>query len=337
MNSFGRLFRVSLFGESRGECVGALLDGCPAGVKLAEGDFEPDMARRRAGALGTTPRLEPDRPHIASGTFNGRTTGAPILIMIRNEDACDGAGAKKPKMARPGHADLVAEGKFSGFQDWRGGGHFSGRLTAALVAAGVVAKKVVAPAAVEARLAEVSGCADFGDALKAAVASGDSVGGIVECEVSGLPVGLGEPFFDSVESLVSHAAFSIPGVKGVEFGAGFACARMTGAQMNELESAGAAGRRRKAARCDASGGANGGLTNGNVLVFRVAVRPPSTLSRPMNVIDLRTGRNAVATHDGRNDTCIALRAPVIVEAITAMVLADLLLLDQARARTFRED
>jgi len=331
MNTIGRIFRVSVLGESHGECVGVLLHGCPAGLPLGEKDFVKDIARRKPGAPGTTARREGDTPRIMSGVFNGKTTGAPILILFDNEDADCSAYDKIKNMPRPGHADFTAHAKYGGFNDHRGGGHFSGRLTLPLVAAGVVAKKIIRPAKVEARLVEVGGHAAVDKGLKRALGRGDSVGGIVECRSEGLPIGLGEPFFDSAESVLSHALFAIPAVKGVEFGYGFGSARMLGSECAD-EFVGAGGK----TGTNHAGGIHGGLTNGNELVLRVAVKPTSTINKPVRTIDLKKGRLATATFQGRHDACIALRTPVIVEAVTATVLADLMLINQERPRVARE-
>ncbi|HPW17428.1 MAG TPA: chorismate synthase, partial [Candidatus Aminicenantes bacterium] len=233
MNSFGRLFRIEIFGESHGREAGVIVDGCPAGVPLAAEDFLADLGRRKPGAPGTTARREPDAPLVRSGVHNGLTTGAPILVAFENTDVRSEDYAGFRDLPRPGHADLVARRKFGGFHDPRGGGHFSGRITVGLVAAGVVAKKLIRPAAVECALLEAGGSPDIDDAVRAAGEAGDSVGGLLECRVRELPAGLGEPFFDSVESLIGHAVFAIPGVKGVEFGSGFACTRMRGSQAND--------------------------------------------------------------------------------------------------------
>jgi len=326
MNSFGRIFRVQIFGESHGPCVGVVVDGCPAGLALEAQEFESDLSRRRAGAGGTTARREPDAIRILSGVFEGRTTGAPILLQIDNVDADPGPYEQLRFTPRPGHADLVAAKKFGGFHDPRGGGHFSGRLTVALVAASVVARKILGPVAFESRVLEAGGRADVETVVAEAVASGDSVGGVVECRVRGIRPGLGEPFFDSVESLVSHLVFSIGGVRGIEFGAGFASSRMAGSECNDpiLEIDG------KTATNHA-GGVNGGITNGNELCFRVAIKPTSSIPVPQRTVDLRTGEPATITVEGRHDACIALRTPVILEAAAAVVLADLALLQRATA------
>lgn len=327
MNQIGRMFRISLFGESHGGSLGVVIDGCPAGLPLAPADMEEDLRRRKGEGPGVTERREEDEPAIMSGWANGLTTGAPLTVVFRNTEARPADYALFADQPRPGHADFVAAKKFGGFNDIRGGGHFSGRLTLALVAAGAVAKKLAAPARISARLLEAGGSEDIESAVLAAVEAGDSVGGVIECRVRDLPAGLGEPFFDSVESLVSHMMFSIPGVKGIEFGAGFASARMLGSACND-----ALLDRRGTTETNHSGGANGGLTNGNDLVFRVAVKPPSSVRKEQRSFNMKTGRVEPFCVPGRHDACIALRAPVIVEAGTAIVLADLMLQDHVIPR-----
>ena len=234
MNIFGHNFRLAIWGESHGPQIGISIDGVPAGIPLSAEDFEADLARRRSGARGTTPRREPDIPQIVSGLYNGMTTGAPLTIEFANTDTHSQDYATVARHYRPSHADLVAYHRFNGFNDPRGGGHFSARLTVAFVAAGVVAKKMLPPGiAFDTRLTEIGGCTDparFDEVLRAAAADLDSVGGIIECRVQGVPLGLGQPFFDSAESLIAHLLFAIPAVKGVEFGSGFAGARLRGSQ-----------------------------------------------------------------------------------------------------------
>jgi len=321
MNAFGHTFRLSILGESHGPCVGILLDGCPAGLALDPAEFAADMERRRGGgAPGTTPRREDDVPLLQTGVHQGRTTGAPILILFENKSVDSSAYEKIKNTPRPGHADWVALRKYGGFADMRGSGHFSGRLTAALVAAGVVAKKLLGPALVRATLLEAGGSPDIERAVAEAMAAGDSVGGIVECRVRDLPAGLGEPFFDSAESLLAHGMFAIPAIKGIEFGDGFAACRMRGSEVNDaLEDA--QGR----TRSNHAGGINGGITNGNELVFRVGVKPTSSIRSAQQTLDLAANAQTTLSMGGRHDACIALRAPVVVEAVTAAVLADLLL------------
>ena len=318
MNSFGRLFRVHIFGESHGLCTGICMDGCPSGIALSEVDFETDLARRRSGSKGTTPRTEADVPKIMTGVFNDFTTGAPITIMFDNTNTQSGDYSQFVDIPRPGHADFVANVKYKGFADYRGSGHFSGRLTTGLVAAGVVAKKIIAPATVTSRICEIGGNAQWEEMIEKCIAERDSVGGIVECRAEGLPAGWGEPFFDSVESVVSHIIFAIPAVKGIEFGAGFAAARMFGSEHNDLLIS-VEGKN----DTNHAGGINGGITNGNPVVFRVAVKPTSSIAKPQKTMNICTGEMTTLETPGRHDTCIALRIPPVLEAATAIALADL--------------
>jgi chorismate synthase len=317
MNSFGRNFRVSIFGESHGKWVGVTIDGCPAGIVLTESDLLPDLERRKAGAAGTTPRKEEDMPIFVSGVFEGKTSGAPLTIVFENNNVRSADYEALKHTPRPGHADFVLNRKFDGFNDPRGGGHSSGRLTVALVAAGIVAKKVLGAISVKAVLTEAGGSEDIEGAIKKAIENQDSIGGVVTCTVKGLPVGLGEPFFDSVESVISHAVFSVPAIKGIEFGSGFAAARMTGSQHNDaiIDEAGTT-------RTNNAGGINGGITNGNELVFRVAVKPTSSTPREQHTWNNLTHAIEPFTVKGRHDLCIALRVPVVIEAVTAISLAD---------------
>lgn len=328
MNAFGRLFRVSIFGESHGPAVGIVIDGCPAGLPLCEDDFTADIERRKGGLQkGTTPRKEDDKPVFLSGLFNAKTTGAPLTIVFENKNTRSSDYEKGRDVPRPGHADFVANKKFGGAEDFRGGGHFSGRLTVCLVAAGVVAKKLLGDTSVVASLTEVGGEADADAGLQKAIDAKDSVGGIVECKVTNLPLGLGEPFFDSLESVLAHAVFSIPAVKGIEFGAGFAAARMFGSVHNDaiVDASG------KTATNHA-GGVVGGISNGNDLLFRIAVKPTSSTPLEQESWNWTTGRVEKFSVKGRHDLCIALRVPPVLEAVTAMVVADFLLLEQKRQR-----
>lgn len=325
MNSFGRIFRLSIFGESHGSMIGITIDGCPSGIPLKVEDFVADLDRRKSGALGTTPRQEDDIPEMASGWLNGFTTGAPLTIIFKNNDIRSTDYVDIKDHPRPGHADFVARQKFGGFNDYRGGGHFSGRLTLALVAAGVVAKKVIPKISINALLIEAGGKADIIQAVKDAKEQGDSIGGIVECRAGYISVGYGEPFFDSVESVISHLAFSIPAIKGIEFGSGFSSAKMFGSQNNDpiVDETG------KTSSYNA-GGVMGGLTNGNELVFRVAVKPTSSISKIQQTYNFSTGKVDELNIQGRHDTCIALRVPVVLEAITAIVLADFTMLSRKK-------
>lgn len=322
MNSFGRIFKVSIFGESHGAALGVVVDGVKAGVKLDAAAMEADILRRKSGAKGTTPRIEGDEPEILSGVFEGCTTGAPVAILFRNMNTRSGDYDALKDVPRPGHADYTASVKWNGFNDPRGGGHFSGRLTLPLVAAGAIAK-LQTGFRYSAELIEIGGetCKDKWDGLlSSAAAEGDSLGGVVECRIEGVPAGLGEPFFDSVESLISHAMFSIPGVRGVEFGDGFQAARMKGSEHNDpFVKDGQSVTTAK----NGSGGVNGGLTNGAPIVFRVAFKPTSSISREQETLNVRTGESVRLNVPGRHDVCFALRTPVVVEALSAIVLADL--------------
>lgn len=321
MNSFGRIFRLEIFGESHGDGCGVLLDGVPPGIPIAEEDFLPDLKRRQAGAKGTTPRVEKDLPHLKSGVFNGFTTGAPLMIFFENNNTRSKDYSNLIKQPRPGHSDFVAHKKYKGFNDYRGGGHFSGRLTLALVAAGVLAKKIASEMTFEAKLIEAGGNSDIEAAIDEAIATKNSIGGIIESRASGIPIGIGEPFFDSVESIVAHLVFAIPATKGVEFGSGFSAAKMTGIEHNDnfIDASGKT-------ETNNAAGINGGITNGNDFYFRVAIKPTSSVHQAQKTMNLASGEVEDLVIVGRHDVCIALRAPVVVEAITAIAFADLKLI-----------
>jgi chorismate synthase len=288
-------------------------------------------------------------PIFKSGLFNGITSGAPITILFENNNTRSGDYEKLRAVPRPGHADFTAHAKFGGFEDFRGGGHFSGRLTVALVAAGVIAKKLLktfiqsSPSSaqdlvgqegthpnpsqegivVKSTILEIGGETDLEKGLDKAIEAKDSIGGIVECRVSGLPIGLGEHFFDSVESLISHAVFAIPAVRAIEFGTGFAAAKMFGIEHNDpiLDDTGKTS-------TNHAGGVVGGYTNGNELVFRIAIKPTSSTPKEQQTWNWETNTIEPFSVKGRHDLCIALRVPVVLEAVTAIVLADLMLIDQ---------
>lgn len=332
MNKFGRLFSLSIFGESHGDTVGVTLDGVPAGIPLSEKSFADDLARRKSGKRGTTPRKESDAPHIVSGVFRGRTTGAPLTVLFYNENTLSGDYANLVAHPRPSHADWVASRKFKGYADYRGGGHFSGRLTLALVAAGVVAKKILKRRhrdfAIGTRLLEIGGCTEaerFPEVIEKTLRGQDSVGGLIECRAQGVPVGLGEPFFDSAESVIAHLLFSVPAVKGVEFGSGFAAARMKGTEHNDpiLSVDGTTA-------TNNAGGIVGGISNGNEIVVRAAVKPTASISSPQMTLSTETGHPEKLIVKGRHDACIAMRAPVVIEAAVAIGLCDLSLIAKAQ-------
>ena len=344
MDSFGQFFRVTIFGESHGPAIGVTIDGVPENIPLYEEDFEEDIARRAPGRKGTTARKESDRAKILSGTYNGYTTGAPLTIIFWNSNIQSQDYLKFDDVPRPGHADMVANIKYNFANDPRGGGHFSGRLTLPVVAAGVVAKKALKarfdpepdpeadPEAVRqqedfprydvrigARPLEIGGERDeskWDELLDRTAKAGDSLGGIIECRVDGLPIGYGEPFWDSLESLLSHAVFSIPGIRGIEFGDGFAAARMKGSEHNDPWGP-------EGPLKDGAGGINGGISNGGPVIFRVAVKPTSSIAKAQKTYDFAAGEMTDLRIPGRHDTCFALRTPVIVEAMAAIVLADL--------------
>ena len=324
MNSFGRLFRISIFGESHGECVGITIDGCPAGLLLSPEDLLPDLERRKGGqGKGTTPRREDDYPIFKSGVFNGKTTGFPITILFENNNTRSEDYSKQRSIPRPGHADWVAHQKFGGNEDYRGGGHFSARLTAGIVAAGAIAKKLMGGISIKAEVIEIGGERDLEKGLQKAIDAKDSVGGIVECRINGLPVALGEPFFDSVESVLSHIVFAIPAVRGIEFGTGFTAAKMFGSEHNDaIENLDGK------TRTNHAGGIVGGISNGNELVFRLAVKPTSSTPKEQNSLNWDSGKTENFSIKGRHDLCVALRAPVIVEAVAAIVLTDFMLREQ---------
>jgi chorismate synthase len=327
LNTFGRLFRVHIFGESHGESVGITIDGCPAGLPLSVEDFLPDIERRKGGAKGTTPRKEDDLPIFKSGLFNAKTTGAPITILFENNNTRSTDYSKQRAVPRPGHADFVANHKYGGYEDYRGGGHFSGRLTVCLVAAGVIAKKILDQVKVVANIVEIGGEPDIEKGLQKAIDAKDTIGGIVECKVANLPIGIGEPFFDSVESQISHAVFAIPAVRGIEFGTGFAAAKMFGSIHNDaIES------ETGKTKTNHAGGIVGGITNGNELVFRIAIKPTSSTPKDQSSFNWETKEVETFSIKGRHDLCIALRVPVVLEAVTAFVLVDLLMQENKISR-----
>ena len=322
MNSWGDRFRLSIWGESHGQQVGVSIDGVPAGIALSEEDFTADLERRRAGAAGTTPRKESDTPHIVSGVYNGFTTGSPLTIEFLNENTRSGDYRNLTIHPRPSHADWVAQQKWGGYNDPRGGGHFSGRITLGMVAAGVVAKKILGEEVkFSTDIIEIGGCRDkeqWDAIISDAQQSQDSVGGVVECRVQGVKAGLGEPFFDSVESLAAHLLFSVPAVKGVEFGAGFEAARMRGSEHNDpiISADGTTA-------TNHAGGIVGGITNGNEIVARVAIKPTASIAQPQQTLNLESGKVEELVIKGRHDVCITLRAAVVAEAALAIALADL--------------
>ena len=350
-NTFGSHVSVTLFGESHGSSIGAVIDGLTPGLPVDEAFIAAMLTRRRPSGLISTARQEADPFVIESGVFEGYTTGTPVCIRIPNGDTRSKDYAATRWLARPSQADYTANCKYHGYEDYRGGGHFSGRITAALVAAG----SLVIPALeakgihIATHIRRLGGIDDrpFGDVaadmatlaestfpvLDSAVAqqmvdrilearkNGDSVGGVLETAVTGLEAGLGEPWFDSVESLLSHALFSVPAVKGVEFGAGFALADMPGSVANDPFRMGDNG---VVTSTNNSGGINGGITNGMPVVFRCVLRPTPTIAQQQDTVDMQKLADATLLAAGRHDPCIVHRAAVVVDAVTALTVCDIL-------------
>ena len=327
MNHIGKLFQINIFGESHGSSVGVLLDGVPAGIALTEEDFTADLLRRKSGGLGTTPRIEKDEILIESGVFQGFTTGGAILIRFLNTNTRSKDYSKLVSHPRPSHADFVADVKYHGYQDYRGGGSFSGRLTLGIVSAGVVAKKIIKSAQFHTEIVNLGGSTnpeEFSNILLDAVQQQDSVGGIVRIGVDHLPIGLGEPYFDSLESTISHLLFSIGGVKGVSFGVGFEGVSLRGSQFNDrIENA------EGKTYTNHNGGINGGISNGNELVVQVFVKPTPSIGIPQNTYNKETKQVEELKIEGRHDAAIILRAQVVLEACVAIALADASLIQKA--------
>lgn len=320
MNHIGRLFQINIYGESHGKSVGILLDGVKPGIKLCEDDFTADLLRRKSGGKGTTPRLEADEVIIESGVFNGYTTGAPVLLRFLNTNTKSKDYSNLIKHPRPSHADFTALNKYNGFNDYRGGGHFSGRLTLGLVSAGVVAKKMLKDVKFESKLVNLGGYTDktkFNEILDKAIENHDSVGGIVSIKASNVPVGLGEPYFDSLESTISHLLFSVGGVKGVEFGVGFKGASMMGSEFNDMIIS-----REGKTKTNNNGGINGGISNGNDIEINVFVKPTPSIAVAQETFNLEKNEISTLEIEGRHDAAIILRAIVVLEACVAIALCD---------------
>lgn len=326
MNSFGSLFRVHIYGESHGSGIGVLIDGVPSGIKLTLEDFTKDLSKRKSGKIGTTPRKEDDIPNIISGVFNDFTTGAPINIFFENKNTDSKVYTDFKSHPRPGHADFSATKKYSGFNDIRGGGHFSGRLTLALVAAGVIAKKILNDFIFSSEIESIGilNKLEFDKKLEnyllETAHSGDSLGGIISLTIKNVPIGLGEPFFDSVESVLSSIIFSIPGIKGVEFGAGFKGTEFLGSKFNDcfIDKSGKTS-------SNNNGGINGGITNGNDIFLKVAVKPTSSIFKPQETFNFKDNNIQSLKINGRHDVAFLLRVPIVLENAVAIALADLYL------------
>jgi chorismate synthase len=312
---------MTIFGASHAEKVGVVIEGLPKGIRLTADDFARDLERRRPQSVGETPRKEDDVPCIEGLDPEGTSTADSITITFYNKNTRSADYSHLRRQPRPSHADLTQSLKYGSEYDLAGGGIASGRMTVALVAAGVVAKRVLPEAVFTTTLCRVgtsTNVEEFDDIIAQARANGDSVGGVVECRVVGIPATLGEPFFDSVESVISHLLFSIPGVKGVEFGDGFACAERYGSQRNDaiVDATGKT-------ETNNEGGINGGISNGNEIVVRVAIKPTPSIARSQQTYNFDTQRVERLTIGGRHDSCIARRAMVVVEAMVAFALADL--------------
>ncbi|MDD5313258.1 MAG: chorismate synthase [Dehalococcoidia bacterium] len=349
-NSLGKLFVVTSFGESHGRCVGAVVDGCPAGLALSVEDVQKEVDRRKASnSAGSTGRREEDKAEIISGIFNNITTGAPICMIIWNRDIDSSAYEKTRFIPRPGHADYTAYIKYGGFNDYRGGGRFSGRITAGYVMAGAVARKLLSLISIEVLAHTVQigaikagkvpqdkirdaanrspvGCADANASekmvslIQEVTGQGDSIGGIIEALALNVPVGLGEPVFDTLEGALAGAFFSIPAVKGVEFGSGFLSAGEKGSENNDpftIEN------NRIATKTNNSGGVLGGISNGMPVVARIAVKPTASIAQNQQTVNMKTLQNSNIAVHGRHDACIVPRAVPVVEAMMAITLCDL--------------
>jgi chorismate synthase len=322
-NSFGKIFRLTIFGASHAECVGVTIEGVPAGIALNTEMFRADIDRRRPSLTGETTRKEEDIPMIEGLNSDGKTTGGPITITFKNNNRRSGDYSHLKIHPRPSHADLVQLRKYGDKADIAGGGMASGRMTVALVAAGVVAKEILQNVTFTTYLAAVNGVTDnrqFDDIITTAARNGDSVGGIVECCIKGVKATLGEPFFDSAESIISHALFSIPGVKGIEFGDGFAGTAKLGSERNDtiINASGTT-------LTNNEGGINGGITNGNDITLRVAIKPTPSIAKEQMTYNFESCTTTPLTIGGRHDACIARRAVIVVEAMVAVALADLFL------------
>ncbi len=358
-NTFGSDLALTLFGESHGAAIGAVLDGMAAGVPVDEQLLTACMDKRRARGDGlSTARVEADTVRFLSGVVNGRATGTSIALMIENQNTRSGDYAKTADLLRPGHADYTAYAKYHGFQDARGGGHFSGRLTAALVAGGSLVLGALHRAGIEI-VTHIGQCAGIADtpfalnapdqlaaqaeallnkaegfalldgtveepmkaAIRAAGADGDSVGGVLETAVLGLPAGVGEPYFDSVESELAHLAFSIPAVKGIEFGSGFGFAGMRGSEANDAFRMQGD---RVVTATNHNAGLNGGISNGMPVVFRTAVKPTPSIYKPQETVDYLAKKDAELSVQGRHDPCIVPRAAIVQTCAAALAVGDLL-------------
>ncbi len=326
MNTYGQLFKVTLYGESHGEAIGVIIDGMKAGIIINEDLIFEDLAKRKPNALGTTPRKELDEPIILSGVFNGRSTGSPIHVMIKNSNTRSEDYDNLRKMPRPGHADFVANVKYNGFQDYRGGGHFSGRLTAAIVIAGSFAKMMI-PFKLSHELIQLGELTDLtliDQYIKKINDEKDSVGGIIEVKATQMTIGLGEPFFGKLDAEIGKMMFSIPAVKGVEIGTGFKGITLKGSSFNDVFT-----NQKGETLTNHSGGITGGISNGNDIIVRVMMKPASSIGKLQETFDFEKNDMGLLEVFGRHDSAIARRAGIVLENALAIVLADLYLMDKA--------
>lgn len=327
MNTIGRLFQVNIFGESHGKSVGVLVSGVPSGIKLDETDFALDLARRKSGKLGTTPRIESDEVKLASGVFNGYTTGSPVLLLFENTNTKSKDYSNLVTHPRPSHSDFVAKVKYNGYNDYRGGGSFSGRLTLGIVSAGVIAKKLISNVDVLSEIVSLKGSTnkeEFDTIIEEAVNNHNSVGGVIQITAKNVEIGLGEPYFDSLESTISHLLFSIGGVKGVEFGIGFEGQCLYGSDFNDCIIDG-----NGTTKTNNSGGINGGISNGNDVVVKAFVKPTSSVGVAQQTYNFNSNSVEELIIEGRHDAAIILRAGVVLEACVAIALADASLIKKA--------
>ncbi|WP_297406123.1 chorismate synthase [uncultured Cetobacterium sp.] len=326
MNSFGSLFRVHIYGESHGDGIGILIDGVPCGIPITEEDFLEDLSKRKPGKKGTTSRIEDDYPKFLSGIYNGFSTGSPINIFFQNKNTNSKVYKDFSNHPRPGHSDFAATKKYLGFNDMRGGGHFSGRLTLGLVSAGVIAKKILKDIIFNCKITSIGTLSKefFNEKLSAyleeTLNNGDSLGGCINLTVHNLPIGLGEPFFESVESKLSAMIFSIPGIKGIEFGSGFKGCKLLGSEFNDLFID-----EKGTTLSNNNGGINGGITNGNPISLNVAVKPTSSIFKAQETFNFSNQRIEKLNISGRHDVAFILRVPIVLENSAAIALADLYL------------
>ncbi len=333
MNRFGQNFRLSIFGRSHGAYVGITIDGVPAGIPLQEDEFSSDINRRKSGGAGTTPRIESDKPQIICGTHQGYTSGDPLTILFANQNTKSKDYSNLIDQPRPSHADFVANQKYGGYNDPAGGGHFSGRLTLCLVAAGVVAKKVAQKIKFGSQILSIGGyhtTEQMEKAILQAQEAHDSLGGVVQATIDGVPLGLGEPFFGSLESIIAQLAFSIPAVKAVEFGAGTRVSQSKGSQNNDtlLSQSG-----KTASNND--GGIVGGISNGNQIVFRCHFKPTPSIGIAQESYNFKKNKVEPLQIKGRHDACLVLRAAVVVEAVAAIAIAEALLWSSSNPKARR--